>query len=308
MSPYVVLLIGGLLMLVLHIIMIDRLCFLGVVQDIFVCIALFSYTVISCILWYCLSHLFFIRPAIIHHPELLSPDAMRMNIKREQVDHAFRNLKSSRDRRNVIIDLDSPSPKKHGREANLITWTGKASTHFRTIYALPRIVGLYVSWCRPRHSESGVHQSLDILHPFDFMLNMRLFLLHNMWSNKKDLSMQIAIPMVTYFPPWVPILSTCRTFITVMISKGTSKRSWNRKPNTWTRIRTMSQARSLWEQLLGFWVSDSFVSPIMIRHSAPAASLNIRISIYKHRHVQIKENSSIHPFTCHRGSTCCSQY
>ena len=116
MSPYVVLLIGGLLMLALHIIMIDRLCFLGVVQDIFVCIALFSYTVISCILWYCLSHLFFIRPAIIHHPELLSPDAMRMNIKREQVDHAFRNLKSSRDRRNVIIDLDSPSPKKNTDE------------------------------------------------------------------------------------------------------------------------------------------------------------------------------------------------
>ena len=40
----------GLLTLVLHIIIIDRLCFLGVVQDIFVCIALFSYTVISCIL------------------------------------------------------------------------------------------------------------------------------------------------------------------------------------------------------------------------------------------------------------------
>ena len=64
----------------------------------------------------CLSMHSSFRQAVAVHPRILSEEQVRVKVKREQVAHAFRNL---RDSHHDVIDLasPSPSPKKPSTEA-----------------------------------------------------------------------------------------------------------------------------------------------------------------------------------------------
>ena len=64
----------------------------------------------------CLSMHSSFRQAVPVHPRILSEEQVRVKVKREQVAHAFRNL---RDSHHDVIDLasPSPSPKKPSTEA-----------------------------------------------------------------------------------------------------------------------------------------------------------------------------------------------
>ena len=58
------------------------------------------------------------RPSISSHPALLPDHDLRVKVKKEKIERAFRSLKGSS---TEIINLDSPSPRKSTATSSIVS-------------------------------------------------------------------------------------------------------------------------------------------------------------------------------------------